>query len=229
MSDPTPHLPAPSFDFLVWSSRLQTESHLGLTPWSQEKPEVNLPLARHSIDLLAMLQDKTRNNLSMEEQRLLDNTLTELRFRYIQSFENEQKRKVEDSAATAGPTFARQRSLGSGTRSRRTMPDSPGRLTITVLGSGTSVGVPTIGCPCEVCHSVDPRDQRLRPSIALRWNEPLRCRRHWARFPAAGSPRRSPARGRGALYTRSRRPHPGPRRSASLQLPPKRSHPGLRL
>ena len=51
------------------------------------------------------------------------------------------------------------------------MPDSPGRLTITVLGSGTSVGVPTIGCPCEVCHSGDPRDQRLRPSIALRWNE----------------------------------------------------------
>ena len=99
MSDPTPPLPAPSFDFLVWSLRLQTESHLGLTPWSQEKPEVNLPLARHSIDLLAMLQEKTRNNLSMEEQRLLDNTLTELRFRYIQSFENEQKRKAEDSAA----------------------------------------------------------------------------------------------------------------------------------
>ena len=50
------------------------------------------------------------------------------------------------------------------------MPESPGRLTITVLGSGTSVGVPTICCPCEVCHSDDPRDQRLRPSVALRWN-----------------------------------------------------------
>ena len=103
MSDPTLHLPTPSFDFLVWSLRLQAESHMGLTPWSQDKPEVNLPLARHSIDLLAMLQDKTRNNLSMEEQRLLDNTLTELRFRYIQAFENEQKRKAEGSAATADP------------------------------------------------------------------------------------------------------------------------------
>jgi phosphoribosyl 1,2-cyclic phosphate phosphodiesterase len=45
----------------------------------------------------------------------------------------------------------------------------PDRLKLTVLGSGTSVGVPTIGCSCDVCRSSDPRDNRLRPSVWIQF------------------------------------------------------------
>ncbi len=44
------------------------------------------------------------------------------------------------------------------------------KATLTVLGSGTSMGVPTIGCSCAVCHSTDPHDRRTRPSILLEFD-----------------------------------------------------------
>jgi phosphoribosyl 1,2-cyclic phosphate phosphodiesterase len=43
---------------------------------------------------------------------------------------------------------------------------------LTFLGTGTSMGVPTLGCDCSVCTSQDPHDRRLRPSALLRWKEP---------------------------------------------------------
>jgi hypothetical protein len=83
-------LPPPDFGFLIYSLRLQAELSLGLLPFGEEnKPDFNL--ARHHIDLLAMLQEKTRGNLTMEEQRALDNSVTELRFRFIQVREHESR------------------------------------------------------------------------------------------------------------------------------------------
>jgi riboflavin kinase/FMN adenylyltransferase len=48
------------------------------------------------------------------------------------------------------------------------MPQAP--LKITVLGSGTSMGVPSLACHCAVCSSKDPHDNRLRPSLLLSRN-----------------------------------------------------------
>jgi hypothetical protein len=95
MSDEAIPIPPANFEFLVWSLRMQAESSLGAAPWGGEKQEVNLPIARHSIDLLALLQDKTRNNLTLDEQRLLDNSVTELRFRFLQASEAEQEKPAE--------------------------------------------------------------------------------------------------------------------------------------
>ena len=64
---------------------MEAELALGLMRLdASEEAKVNLPRARHSIDLLGVLEEKTRGNLSIEEKRLLENTLTELRFRFLQ-------------------------------------------------------------------------------------------------------------------------------------------------
>jgi hypothetical protein len=79
-------LPPASFDYLVFTLRAQAEMQLGLLHFGEEKdrPEPDLRMAQHAIDLMGMLLEKTRGNLGLEEQRYLENSLTELRFRYVQ-------------------------------------------------------------------------------------------------------------------------------------------------
>ncbi len=50
-------------------------------------------------------------------------------------------------------------------------------MRFTFLGTGTSAGVPIIGCRCEVCTSDDPRDRRLRTAAAVAWTDPAGAER----------------------------------------------------
>jgi len=95
-----PELPPPDFDFLVYSLRLQAELNMGLLPFGEErKPDFDL--GRHNIDLLAMLQEKTKGNLSIEERRSLENSVTELRFRFVEAKEQHAKNEQANHVASA--------------------------------------------------------------------------------------------------------------------------------
>jgi hypothetical protein len=80
-------IPPPTFEFFILSLKYQAELALGLFHLGEEKDRQppDLRVARHTIDLMAMLQEKTRGNLSIDEQRLLENSVTELRFRFVQA------------------------------------------------------------------------------------------------------------------------------------------------
>jgi len=76
-------LPPASFATLVHSLMTQALLYLGdLAPRGGE-PVVNLDMAKHYIDTLAVLEEKTANNLTPEEKRLLDTALYETRMRYV--------------------------------------------------------------------------------------------------------------------------------------------------
>ena len=79
-------VPPATFEFFVLSMKMQAEMSMGLMHFGDEKdrPKPDLRVARHSIDLLSMIAEKTKGNLTMDEQRLIENSLTELRFRFVQ-------------------------------------------------------------------------------------------------------------------------------------------------
>src|SRR5918993_464806 len=47
----------------------------------------------------------------------------------------------------------------------------PGEIELLFLGTGTSAGVPMIGCHCDVCSSTDSRDKRTRPSVVISYGD----------------------------------------------------------
>lgn len=87
---------------LVASLVMQAQVGLGMIAMPGQEPEANPAWAKHSIDLLGVLEEKTKGNLSLEEQRLLSNSLTELRFRFLSLQTSEAPPKIDSQLDEAG-------------------------------------------------------------------------------------------------------------------------------
>ncbi|MFH1905501.1 MAG: DUF1844 domain-containing protein [bacterium] len=75
-----------NFMMFITSLSMQAMMSLGLYPNPvTKKEEKNLDAAKYTIDTIAMIQEKTKGNLTSEESRLMDNILYDLRMKYIES------------------------------------------------------------------------------------------------------------------------------------------------
>ena len=80
-------LPAIDFSTFVLSLGTSALYHLGLVedPETKQRAKPNLELARQTIDTLEMLHQKTKGNLSSEEEHLVDSLLYDLRMHFVQA------------------------------------------------------------------------------------------------------------------------------------------------
>jgi len=81
-----PPLPEVSFTGLIFSLSSSALFHMGeiADPATGEKKK-DLGLAKHAVDTIAMLREKTAGNLTPEEQKFVENVLTDLRWRYVKA------------------------------------------------------------------------------------------------------------------------------------------------
>jgi hypothetical protein len=81
-------LPEVNFSTFVYSLSTSVLVHLGEIPEPiSEKMDKNLPLAKQTIDILGILQEKTKGNLTPDEENLLNSFLYDLRMRYVKAME----------------------------------------------------------------------------------------------------------------------------------------------
>ena len=80
------HLPEINFSTFVFSLSSSALLHFGEIPDpATGTKQTNLPMAKHTIDMLGMLEEKTKGNLTDDEAQLLNNILYDLRMRYVKA------------------------------------------------------------------------------------------------------------------------------------------------
>jgi hypothetical protein len=84
--EPPRSLPPADFATLVLSLGSSAVMYLGQSDEPDgKKPGRNLPMAKHAIDLLTVLEEKTKGNLTPEEEQILESLLFDLRLRYVEA------------------------------------------------------------------------------------------------------------------------------------------------
>ncbi len=82
----TPPLPEVNFSSLIFTLSSSALYHIGELPDPQTgEKKKDLALAKHAIDTIAMLKEKTKGNLTKEEEKFIDTVLTDLRLKYVKA------------------------------------------------------------------------------------------------------------------------------------------------
>src|ERR1700729_2085213 len=102
------HPPAMSFEQLVQSIYMTAMMQLGAATHEGQQPQVDILGARQSIDMLGVLAEKTKDNLTAEETRLLDSALFELRLAFLEITQA----LARSAAAKAPPAAGRPGTTG---------------------------------------------------------------------------------------------------------------------
>jgi hypothetical protein len=106
------HPPAMSFNQLVQSIYMTAMMQLGAATHEGQQPQVDILGARQSVDMLGVLAEKTKGNLSADESRLLDSALFELRMAFLEITQALARSAAAKAPATgrpgpAGPSIVR--------------------------------------------------------------------------------------------------------------------------
>ncbi len=96
---PQMELPPVNFESFVFGLYNTALFHLGMRDPETGNLMQNLPVARHTIDTLGMLQEKTKGNLTAPESNLMENLLYELRMNYLRSAKQAEAAPAEEPKA----------------------------------------------------------------------------------------------------------------------------------
>ena len=101
-------LPPASFENFIFGLYNTALFHLGVRDPESGKLIQNLPVARHTIDTLGMLQEKTKGNLTAPESNLMENLLYELRMNYLRAAKQAEEVPAEEPEAEEETTETKE-------------------------------------------------------------------------------------------------------------------------